>query len=68
MTPHSSAWRKSTRSQPNGACVEFAIWHEADVAGVAVRDSKDTTGPVLTFGGAGWGSFLAGIKVGHFDR
>ncbi|WP_091659185.1 DUF397 domain-containing protein [Micromonospora auratinigra] len=49
-------WRKSTRSGGNGGeCVEVAI----NLAGVvAVRDSKDPAGPVLTFDPAGWRAFV----------
>jgi Domain of unknown function (DUF397) len=35
---------------------------------VAVRDSKDPHGPVLTFGAGGWRAFAARIKAGEFDR
>ncbi len=48
-------WRKSSRSngsQPN--CVEVARVSEA----VAVRDSKNTAGPVLIFPVAGWAAFI----------
>jgi Domain of unknown function (DUF397) len=52
-------WRKSTRSNNGGACVEVA----RDLPGiVAVRDSKHRDGPVLTFTAHEWRSFISGIK------
>jgi hypothetical protein len=48
-------WRKSSRSNGSQAnCVEVAVAPDA----VAVRDSKNTTGPVLAFPPAGWTTFL----------
>lgn len=42
----SAAWRKSTRSGDQGACIEFAqIINAAPDTTIAIRDSKDTTGP-----------------------
>ncbi|MGC9670360.1 DUF397 domain-containing protein [Planosporangium sp. 12N6] len=66
MTDLSRArWRKSSRSNNGGNCVEVAD----NLAGVvAVRDSKDPAGPVLTFTPAGWAAFVAGVKHGEFDR
>lgn len=53
-------WKKSSYSGDNGGnCVEVATGL-GDV--VAVRDSKDPNGPVLTFGQAEWGAFLARVK------
>lgn len=50
-------WRKSSRSN-NGTCVEVAT----NVSGVvAVRDSKDPNGPILTVDSADWRRFLAGL-------
>jgi hypothetical protein len=57
-------WRKSTRSAANGHCVEIA-----EVPGVIyVRDSKDKTGPVLTFDESTWAGFVAGVRDGEFDQ
>jgi Domain of unknown function (DUF397) len=58
-------WRKSTYSGGNGGnCVEVA----RNLPGVvAVRDSKDRTGPVLTFSPAGWAAFTARLKSGELD-
>jgi hypothetical protein len=54
-----AAWRTSTRSGGNGNCVEVA----ANLPGVvAVRDSKDRTGPVLIFGHADWKAFT--VRLG----
>lgn len=34
---------------------------------VAVRDSKDRTGPVLVFTPAEWSAFIDGAKANEFD-
>ncbi|MFF0369480.1 DUF397 domain-containing protein [Micromonospora sp. NPDC005087] len=60
MTAHDltrADWRTSTRSSGNGNCVEVAT---AD-GQVAVRDSKDRPGPVLTFDAPAWRAFLHGV-------
>ncbi|MEU8284324.1 DUF397 domain-containing protein [Micromonospora sp. NPDC048905] len=50
-------WRKSSRSSGNGgACVEVAD-NLADVVGV--RDSKDPSGPALTFAPTAWRAFVS---------
>ena len=59
-----AAWRKSSRSQTSN-CVEVAPLPTGRTA-VALRDSKDPTGPVLVFDRAGWLGFLAGTKNGQF--
>jgi uncharacterized protein DUF397 len=50
-------WRKSSRSS-GGQCVEIA---ECDDA-IHVRDSKDPSGPVLTFGRAAWTAFVDDVR------
>ncbi|WFE51302.1 DUF397 domain-containing protein [Micromonospora sp. WMMD1155] len=49
-------WRTSTRSSSNGGdCVEVAD----NLPGiVAVRDSKNQSGPALTFPPAAWAAFV----------
>lgn len=62
--PAAAVWRKSTRSNTIGECVEVA--HLAD-RGRAVRDSKDPTGPALTCSPGEWAAFTTGIRNGEFD-
>ncbi|MEH0933085.1 DUF397 domain-containing protein [Micromonospora sp. CPCC 205558] len=56
-------WRKSTRSNGSGGnCVEVAD----NLPGVvAVRDSKDPTGPVLVFTPGSWRAFVGSDPVGR---
>ena len=65
MDVSGAIWRKSTYSGGNGGnCVEVA----RDLPGiVAVRDSKDRQGPVLTFTPAEWQEFTAAVRGGEFD-
>jgi Domain of unknown function (DUF397) len=67
------AWRKSSYSGANGSCVEVAPV-SGDVLGaaagaaaasagrIAVRDTKDRSGPALVFSARQWRAFTAGIK------
>ncbi|GAA0968878.1 hypothetical protein GCM10009555_015030 [Acrocarpospora macrocephala] len=58
-------WRKSKRSGGSGGqCVEVAT-NLPDV--IAVRDSKDPSGPALIFTPDEWRAFLRGVKDGEFD-
>jgi Domain of unknown function (DUF397) len=57
------SWRKALISVGNGACVEVAPYHGM----VAVRDSKDPEGAVLTYTPKEWYAFLDGAKKGEFD-
>jgi len=56
-------WRKAQLSTNNGSCVEIA-----SVTGkIALRDSKDPSGPVLVYTPDEWSAFLDGAKKGEFD-
>ncbi len=57
-------WRKSSYSNGNGGdCVEVADLP----SGLAVRDSKNPSGPALTFTRAAWSAWTAALRSGEFD-
>lgn len=65
MTDFSRAvWRKSTRTQQSGQCVEMAAVDQV----IGVRDSKDPTGPVLVFSRQAFGAFVRGVARGELDE
>ena len=51
-----ATWRKATRSQGNGDCVEVAALSGHQIA---VRDSKNADGPALVLSTRQWRAFLA---------
>lgn len=52
-------WRKSSRSGQGGDCVELA-----GLPGVvAVRDSKDPSGPALAFPREAWRAFAGRVRA-----
>ncbi|GAA0398786.1 hypothetical protein GCM10009541_47270 [Micromonospora gifhornensis] len=59
-----AVWRKSSRSNNGGNCVEVAD----NLPGVVgLRDSKDPNGPVLAISPAAWTAFVVGVKRETFD-
>ena len=57
MTP--PAWRKSSYSGSSGDnCIETA----SQLGTVAVRDTKDPSGPQLTFAAGNWDRFLSRVR------
>ncbi|ROT32692.1 DUF397 domain-containing protein [Micromonospora sp. HM5-17] len=70
MSPETTAslagarWRKSSHSGDQGACVEFALLVDGTATPtVAIRDSKDTTGPVLRFTPSAWTAFTTALSA-----
>jgi hypothetical protein len=57
-------WRKSSRSSDTANCVEVAFAGSR----VAVRDSKNPDGPVLTYRTESWSLFIDEVRQGGFDR
>jgi hypothetical protein len=62
VDPATANWRKSSHSSNNG-CIEVARSGDQ----IAVRDSKDPSGPVLVFTTHEWRAFVNGVRDGEFD-
>ncbi|WP_243711472.1 DUF397 domain-containing protein [Actinomadura sp. KC216] len=59
------SWRKSSHSEPNET--ERAEAGRATTRVVAVRDSKDPNGDILTFETGEWHTLLTNIRTGAHD-
>ncbi|WP_309148818.1 DUF397 domain-containing protein [Saccharopolyspora gregorii] len=57
-------WRKSSRSNSGGNCVEVAVTPST----VGVRDTKNRAAGHFTASYEQWSTFVAAIKSGHYDR
>ncbi len=57
-------WRKPSRSGGHDNCVEV---RRTATGEVQVRDSKDRSGPVLSFKPSEWSAFVGGAQAGEFD-
>ncbi|MFC4331853.1 DUF397 domain-containing protein [Streptomyces andamanensis] len=65
-TTDTPRWFTSSYSNNGGNCVEVAVNLTATHGMVPVRDSKNTTGPVLNLPNGAFSTFVAGIKSGRF--
>jgi hypothetical protein len=64
LTVSPDGWRKSSLSAAAGECVEFA---RSTTGEVLLRDSKDPSGPTLTFTPAEWRAFIGGVCNAEFE-
>jgi hypothetical protein len=59
-----ASWVKSSYSGPTGGnCVEVAFLEDGQVA---VRNSRQPSGPALVFSAREWDAFMHGAKDGEF--
>jgi hypothetical protein len=59
-----AAWRKSQRSNSQGACVEIA---RIGTETVAMRNSRDPHGPALIYQRADIVTLMNGLRSGEFN-
>ncbi|WP_033038798.1 DUF397 domain-containing protein [Streptomyces monomycini] len=61
----SPEFRKSTYSSADRECVEVATNHPHLIA---IRDSKNPTGPILQLSPIAWISFRTAVRSGWFEH
>ena len=61
--PEFATWHKSRRSSGGDNCVEVSFSPDGTVG---IRDSKDPSGPILTFTPGEWDAFVEGVADGEF--
>jgi Domain of unknown function (DUF397) len=59
-----AVWRKSERSNSQGACVELA---RLDSTTVAMRNSRDPKGTALIYPADAVRAMVSALRAGHFD-
>lgn len=59
-----AVWRKSQRSNSQGACVELA---RLDAATVAMRNSRDPQGTALIYSADAVRAMVGALRSGEFD-
>src|SRR5690242_10693350 len=59
-----ATWRKSQRSNSQGACVELA---RLDTATVAMRNSRDPQGTALIYSATAVRAMVSALRSGEFD-
>jgi len=59
-----AVWRKSERSNSQGACVELA---RLDSATVAMRNSRDPQGTALIYPAGAVRAMVSALRAGEFD-
>jgi Domain of unknown function (DUF397) len=59
------SWRKSQRSNSQGACVEIA---RIDAETIAMRNSRDPQGPALIYRRETIAALIEGLREGDFDH
>ena len=60
--PDTLEWRRSISCE-SGACVEVASLGEL----IAVRDSRNPDGVILTFRHSAWRDFIADVRAGEYE-
>jgi Domain of unknown function (DUF397) len=60
-----AVWRKSERSNSQGACVELA---RLDSATVAMRNSRDPEGTALIYPADAVRAMVSALRAGDFDN
>jgi Domain of unknown function (DUF397) len=63
--PRPARWRKSRYSNSQGTCVEMALLPGGDIA---VRNSRDPSGPMLVYSQAEIQALFQDVKDGEFDH